>query len=66
MEVPKVDTSVRVFMPYTNDINQIRYHKITWNNLLLSTNLRDNCCILKDGSICIVFNIFEEKAILIV
>ncbi|KAM0730288.1 hypothetical protein ACS0PU_004165 [Formica fusca] len=55
-----VETSVRVFIPYTNDTNCLRYRKITFNHLLLSTNLRDNCCILKDGSICIVCNIFKN------
>lgn len=55
-----VDTSVRVFMLYTNDSNCLQYRKIIFNNLLFGTNLRDNCCILKDGSVCIVFEIFKD------
>lgn len=40
-----------------NDINCHQFHKIQFNEISLSIETRDNCCILNDGSICIVFSI---------
>jgi hypothetical protein len=37
--------------------NFLQYRKITFNGILLTLNMRDNCCILYDMSICIVVNI---------
>ncbi|XP_071576474.1 uncharacterized protein [Temnothorax nylanderi] len=58
-ESHKDETCVRVFIPYNNG-NRIQYRKIAFNNFLFSTNLRDNCCILKDGCICIISDIFKD------
>ena len=52
-----VDFSIRVSRPLTNDTNCSQYRKIEFNNISLGTNVRDNCCISDDGSICIIFNI---------
>lgn len=35
-----------------------QYRKIIFNEISLTLDIRDNCCILHDGSICIVINIF--------
>lgn len=59
-KVHNVETYVRVFMPYTKDTNSRRYQKIKFNNILLSIRNRDNCCILNDGSICIITDIFND------
>lgn len=53
-----VDSSIRVFMLHNNDgNNRPQYRKIQFNEISLSIDERDSCCILRDGSICIVCNI---------
>lgn len=42
-----------------NNLHQ--YCKIQFNEISLSVDKRDNCCILHDGSICIVFNIVVDN-----
>lgn len=45
-------------LSHNNDgSNRPQYRKIQFNEITLSIDERDNCCILHDGSICIVFNI---------
>jgi len=51
--------SICVSMPY--GVNQ--YRIIHFNGISLSTNLRDSCCILRDGSICVIFNIASDNNI---
>jgi len=51
--------SICVSMPY--GVNQ--YRMIHFNGISLSTNLRDSCCILRDGSICVIFNITSDNNI---
>lgn len=58
----KVDASIRVFMPYNNGSNFPQYRKIQFNKILLSIDLRDNCCILHNGSVCIVFDIIVRNS----
>lgn len=54
----EVDSSIRVSMSHNNDgSNRFQYRKIQFNEISLSIDERDNCCILHDGSICVVFNI---------
>lgn len=54
----KLDSSIRVSILHNNDgSNCPQYRKIQFNEISLSIDKRDNCCILHDGSICIVFNI---------
>lgn len=54
----KIDSSIRVSISHNKDgSNRPQYRKIQFNGILLSIDERDNCCILHDGSICIVFNI---------
>lgn len=49
---------ILVFMRLYNDgTNRPQYRKIRFNRILLSIDKCDNCCILHDGSICIIFNI---------
>ncbi|XP_071576883.1 uncharacterized protein [Temnothorax nylanderi] len=38
-----------------------RYRKIIFNKMLLSVDKRDNCCLLHDGSICIVHDIVRDN-----
>lgn len=51
-----VDSSIHV-ISLRNDDNCHEYRKIQFNGISLSIETRDNCCILNDGSICIIFNI---------
>lgn len=53
-----IESSIRVSMPRNNGLH---YCKIQFNKLYLSTDIRDNCCILLDGSICIVSNIVADN-----
>ncbi|KAL6421675.1 hypothetical protein ACFW04_014490 [Cataglyphis niger] len=55
-----VDLSIHISMLRNNDNNCIQYRKIKFNNILLGIDIRDNC-ILRDGSICIVFNIAVDN-----
>lgn len=60
-KIHNVETSIRAFMPYTNkDTNTLQYRKIKFNHILLTIHNRDNCCILNDGSICIITDIFNN------
>lgn len=56
-----VDSFIRVSVPYNNDSNCLQYHKIQIRNILLGIDVRDNCCILRDGSICVVFDIIVDN-----
>lgn len=51
-----VSTSVHVSVQHST-ANSCQFRKISFNNILLSINTRDNCCLLRDGSICIIFDI---------
>lgn len=63
-----VDSLINLFMRHrlgplpcniaANNPSCNQYHKVIFNGILLSLDARDNCCILSDGSICIVINIF--------
>ncbi|KYN50128.1 hypothetical protein ALC62_00156, partial [Cyphomyrmex costatus] len=60
-----IDSSVNVLiehnagpLPHNITFNPRQYRKINFNGILLTSDTRDNCCILHDGSICIVTNIF--------
>ncbi|XP_020298896.1 uncharacterized protein LOC109863113 [Pseudomyrmex gracilis] len=54
----EIDSSIRASMSHNSDSsNRPQYRKIQFNKISLSIDERDNCCILRDGSICIVFNI---------
>ena len=50
-------------LPHNITYNPRQYHKINFNGILFTTNTRDNCCILYDGSIYIVTNIFMANII---
>lgn len=56
------DSSVRVSMPYNNGDSFPRYRKIQFNNIHLNIGLRDSCCILQNGFICIVFDIIIRNS----
>lgn len=54
-----IDSSIHVSIrnnvgPYNVAPNCHQYRKIMFNGILLSLDVRDNCCILRNGSICIV------------
>lgn len=62
------DSSVRVSMKHTSGpipinlpSNSLQYRKIMFNEILLSLETRDNCCILHDKSVCIVINILRAQ-----
>lgn len=56
-----IDSSIRVSQPRNKTRHCNEYCKIQFNGILISTHLRDNCCMLNDGSICIVKNILVEN-----
>jgi len=56
-----IDSSIHVSALHNNDSNCHQYHKIKFNGILLSIDVRDNCCILRNGSICIVCNIVLDN-----
>lgn len=58
MEGVIIDSSIHVSMPYNNGSSSFpQYRKIQFNRILLSIDLRDNCCILHNESICIISDI---------
>jgi len=54
------DSSIRV-IPLRNSDNHHQYRTIRFNRISLSIEMRDNCCILYDKSICIIFNIVMDN-----
>ncbi|XP_032675527.1 uncharacterized protein LOC116846152 [Odontomachus brunneus] len=56
------DSSIRVSMPLNNGAVFPQYRKTQFKKILLSVNVRDNCCMLENGSICIVSNIFVRNS----
>lgn len=60
-QLRNIDSSIRVSVPRNNDNKCVEYCKIHFNGIFLSVYVRDNCCILRDGSICIVENIVAEN-----
>lgn len=56
-----IDSPIRVSALYNNNSNCRQYRKIKFNGILLSIDVRDNCCILHNGSICIVCNIVLDN-----
>jgi len=54
------DSSIRVSALHNNNSN-CQYRKIQFNGILLSVDVRDNCCILHNGFICIVCNIILDN-----
>jgi len=58
-----IDLNINVFMKHHagpvphNFVCNSQYRKIIFNGILLTLDKRDNCCILYNGSICIVINI---------
>lgn len=55
----EIDSSIKVSVRHSTA--GPRYYKITFNGLLLGLDLRDNCCLLNDGRICIVFDIVMDN-----
>lgn len=55
-----IDSSIRVSVPCNNETHN-EYRKIQFRGIFLSTHVRDNCCTLRDGSICIVEKIVAEN-----
>lgn len=53
------DSSIRVSVRH--DTVGSQYRKITFNGILLSVDMRDNCCLLRDGFVCIVLDIIMEN-----
>lgn len=54
-----IDSSIRVSVRHSTVDSQ--YRKITFNGILLGIDMRDNCCLLRDGSVCIVLDIIMEN-----
>lgn len=55
-----VDSSTRASL-LRNHTNCLQYRNINFNNILLSIDKRNNCCILYNGSICIVNEIVKNN-----
>lgn len=53
-------SSITVSMPHNDDTSCSQYRCIQFNEISLSTDVRDNCCILRDSSICLIFNIVDN------
>lgn len=49
--------SIEVSMPHNDAANCSGYRRIQFNGISVGTDVRDNCCILHDGSICRICNI---------
>ncbi|XP_011876846.1 PREDICTED: uncharacterized protein LOC105566980 [Vollenhovia emeryi] len=49
-------------LPPNINPNSYQYRKLIFNKILLSLDIRDNCCILHDGSICLIINILVDNA----
>lgn len=57
-----IDSSIQVSDVQHNRIGEYpQYRKIRFKGMLLSTDMRDNCCLLRDGSVCIISEITMES-----
>lgn len=54
------NSSIHVFMQ-SGVNNNSQYRKITFNGISLGVDMRDSCCLLHDGSVCIVFEIVKNN-----
>lgn len=54
-------SSICVSAPRNNSPSCRQYRHIQFNGILLNVRVRDNCCILNDGSICIVSDIVVDN-----
>jgi len=61
-------SSVQVYTAYNGgplpsnvNPNSCQYRKMIYNGTLLSLDIRNNCCILHDGSIGLILNILVDK-----
>jgi len=59
-----IDSSVHVSVQHNAANGSPQYNKITFNKMLLSIDMRDNCCFLHDGSVCIVVDIVMDNNLL--
>lgn len=66
--VPDTEHTIKVLVPHNNgpivelDFVYIQYRKIKIKNMFLGIDFDgDKCCILKDLSICLVYNILKSK-----
>lgn len=55
------NSSIRVFIQRSAVGEHPRYCKIMFNRILFSVDMRDNCCLLRDGSVCIIFDIVMDN-----
>jgi len=56
-----IDSSIHVSVQHNAANGCPQYSKITFNKMLLSIDMRDNCCLLHDGSICIILDIVMDN-----
>ncbi|XP_070158764.1 uncharacterized protein [Polyergus mexicanus] len=54
------DSSIHVSVQHVSN-NYSRCRKIIFDGISLSVDMRDNCCLLHDGSVCIVFEIVKNN-----
>ncbi|XP_076766660.1 uncharacterized protein LOC143433258 [Xylocopa sonorina] len=52
---------IHVSHPFGNGTHGLRYQKIQFANISLGIGTRDNCCILYDGRICIIKDIYHHN-----
>lgn len=57
-----INSSIRVSLQHSAEIDKRpQYRKIMFKRILLSVDTRDNCCLLRDGSVCIVLDIIMDN-----
>ncbi|XP_076647790.1 uncharacterized protein LOC143356191 [Halictus rubicundus] len=54
-------TTIQASMMFHNSSGAISYRKLQIRSLLLGTDERDNCCILHDGTVCIISSISPHE-----
>nr|XP_034195292.1 uncharacterized protein LOC117611451 [Osmia lignaria] len=53
-------SDIEVSMPLGCGTDILQYRRIQFNGMSFSLHVRDNCCILRDGAICILSSIAEH------
>lgn len=59
--ISEMDSPIKVSVQHNTADQCPRYRNITFNRLLLSADTRDNCCLLSNGKVCIVFDIVKDN-----
>ncbi|XP_067210357.1 uncharacterized protein [Linepithema humile] len=57
----ETESSINVSIHHNSAGDCPQYRKITFNRLSLGVDMRNNCCLLKDGTICIICDIVMDN-----